>query len=135
MTPDQRKNENRERTRTNRDPIKERSNKLFAAYGITAAQYDEWNDAFGGVCHICEKGCPTKRRLATDHNHVTELVRGLLCINCNKGLGNFKDSIDLLKKAIAYLEFAQETQEHVDAVNQVQQQEGVPEERGDRDER
>ena len=31
-------------------------------------------------------------------------VRGILCFNCNVGLGNFKDSIQFLYNAIHYLE-------------------------------
>jgi predicted transcriptional regulator YheO len=31
-------------------------------------------------------------------------VRGLLCMNCNTALGGFKENIDILQKAIEYLE-------------------------------
>ena len=34
----------------------------------------------------------------------TNKIRGLLCSNCNRGLGHFKDNIDILKSAIKYLE-------------------------------
>lgn len=43
------------------------------------------------------------RRLFVDHNHETKKVRGLLCTNCNAGLGMFKDSIEKLELAIDYL--------------------------------
>ena len=39
-----------------------------------------------------------------DHSHKTNKVRDLLCSQCNLGLGHAKDSIDLLNKAIKYLE-------------------------------
>lgn len=62
-----------------------------------------------GLCAIC--GNPEKAfmktkvmYLAIDHNHKTGEIRGLLCTNCNNGLGRFKDNIDLLNKAIAYIE-------------------------------
>ena len=56
-------------------------------------------------CAIC--GVPQNkldRRLAIDHNHKTGKIRGLLCSNCNNGLGRFKDNKDFLKQAINYLE-------------------------------
>lgn len=39
-----------------------------------------------------------------DHNHESNKFRGMLCNHCNRGLGNFKDNIEILKKAILYLE-------------------------------
>jgi uncharacterized protein YlaI len=41
--------------------------------------------------------------LNIDHCHKTGKVRGLLCFNCNVGLGNFRDNPINLKKALAYL--------------------------------
>jgi hypothetical protein len=64
--------------------------------------------AQGGRCAVCgipEDEAP-KGRLYTDHDHITRSaagIRGLLCGNCNFGLGHFKDSPDLLAAAIRYL--------------------------------
>jgi hypothetical protein len=49
------------------------------------------------------------KSLAVDHCHLKEkhgikTVRGLLCHQCNSGLGNFHDNVELMRKAIQYLE-------------------------------
>jgi len=56
----------------------------------------------GGRCAICNKRGGA-RGLAVDHNHATNQVRGLLCGECNMGLGRFKDSPVLLSRATMYL--------------------------------
>lgn len=104
---------------------KQKNNKLLKAYSITLKQYQEFSAAFDDQCHICSKPCPSKKSLAVDHDHSTGLIRGLLCINCNKGLGNFKDNIELFKKAIQYLEDAVDTREYVDATYKECQQTSV----------
>lgn len=58
----------------------------------------------GGACKICGEPCTSGRSLAVDHCHKTGRVRGLLCGQCNNGLGRFRDRPDLLLAAIAYLE-------------------------------
>lgn len=55
-----------------------------------------------GICGI--NGDELPKQLAVDHNHETNTVRGLLCNNCNLGLGQFKDSVVFLSYAIEYLE-------------------------------
>lgn len=42
-------------------------------------------------------------KLHVDHDHGTNEIRGLLCHNCNMGLGAFRDQIDWMTGAIAYL--------------------------------
>jgi hypothetical protein len=53
------------------------------------------------VCQICNQ--TDRRELCVDHCHSTGKVRGLLCDPCNKALGLFKDSPELLNSAIKYL--------------------------------
>lgn len=57
------------------------------------------------VCPICEKGSipDVTANLVIDHNHDNGLAREWLCDSCNTGLGRFKDNVELLEKAIAYL--------------------------------
>jgi len=57
-------------------------------------------------CEICgnKQSHKIKNNLDIDHCHSTTKFRGLLCNSCNIGLGKFKDNINVLKNAIAYLE-------------------------------
>ena len=71
-------------------------------YGITPGEYDALLEEQNGVCAICNER-PVER-LCVDHDHPTDLIRGLLCRLCNLGLGHFKDDIGRLRAAIAYLE-------------------------------
>ena len=41
---------------------------------------------------------------AIDHNHDTGEFRGVLCKQCNRALGMFKDSVSVLRSAVEYLE-------------------------------
>lgn len=72
-------------------------------YGISLIEYDELYTNQNGLCKICLQLCSTGRRLCVDHNHKTGKVRGLLCLNCNRAIGNFRDSVELLENAKKYL--------------------------------
>lgn len=79
-------------------------------YGITRADYDRMLAEQGGACAICKKPetqihkrSGQVRELSVDHCHKSDKIRGLLCGHCNNGLGTFKDSIERLESAIAYL--------------------------------
>jgi hypothetical protein len=82
-------------------------------FHLTPDQYDEMFKRQNGVCAICEKPCKTRRRLAIDHDHSCcprrdrscgRCVRGLLCADCNNGLGRFGDDPELLRVAADYLD-------------------------------
>ena len=56
---------------------------------------------------LIEKGCQicgSFENLHMDHNHKTGEFRGILCKDCNTGLGFFRDKINLLLEAAAYLD-------------------------------
>lgn len=76
-------------------------------YGLTDAGYQTLLDNQNGLCAICKhppnSGSLPLRVLSIDHCHETGQVRGLLCSDCNLGLGRFKDSPERLKAAIEYL--------------------------------
>ncbi len=72
-------------------------------YGVSPEEYYEMYKEQGGKCKIC--GCELEDEyLNIDHDSKTGEVRGLLCPNCNKGLGLFNEDINALKGAIKYLE-------------------------------
>lgn len=56
-----------------------------------------------GKCDICHIPL-SQNNIAIDHNHKTNKVRGLLCRNCNTGLGLLKDNPHILESARVYLE-------------------------------
>ena len=73
-------------------------------YELELGQYAHILEAQAYKCAICARPNLTKgRRLHVDHNHATGRVRGLLCSNCNSGLGLFRDDPAILKSAIDYL--------------------------------
>lgn len=84
---------------------KKKNEKLKAAYGISLAQYDEMLLSQDGKCEICKSDKPGgKGSFCVDHNHFTGQIRGLLCHWCNFMIGQSRESIDILKSGIQYLE-------------------------------
>lgn len=47
--------------------------------------------------------CGSTSNLSVDHSHDKQYVRGVICMNCNVGLGHFKDSPVLLEAAMEYV--------------------------------
>lgn len=109
--------------RTDRDKILDRSRiwvssnkdrirdaKLRKMYGIGLPEYGEMLASQNGVCAICLKPETTidrwgnVRNLCVDHNHVSGVVRGLLCVSCNMAIGKLGDSQETMRRAASYLE-------------------------------
>lgn len=77
------------------------------AYGLTLEQVEEMKREQEGLCAICSKECGHlfyRQGLQIDHDHISGRVRGLLCHNCNVGIGFLQESPAILKAAIRYLE-------------------------------
>ena len=74
-------------------------------FGLSFDDYKRMLGAQDGVCLICGSN-GNGRNLSVDHDHVTGNIRGLLCSHCNTGIGMFRDSYELLEKAIEYLHLA-----------------------------
>jgi hypothetical protein len=76
-------------------------------YGISTTEYEQLYKEQNGCCKICKDLAPLhsndRTRLYVDHCHDTKKVRGLLCKNCNSGLGQFRENIKTMEDAIQYL--------------------------------
>lgn len=71
-------------------------------YGMTDAEYDQLLEYQGGGCAICGRP-PKTKRLDTDHDHQTGLLRGLLCFPCNRLLIGRHTDWRLFREAAWYL--------------------------------
>lgn len=86
----------------NQEKAREKSLKKW--YGITLADYNQMFADQNGFCLICGvHQSQVKKTFCVDHDHETGEIRGLLCDQCNKGLGQFEDNPSLLQRAIDYL--------------------------------
>jgi len=77
-------------------------------FGISHAEYAELHKKQNGVCAICFKPETATRNgkvksLAVDHCHTTGKIRGLLCYECNTGIGKLHESEKIFLAAIQYL--------------------------------
>ena len=94
-------------------------------FGITRYDYAEMFRLQNGVCAICSQPETATRNgrvkaLAVDHDHSTGKVRGLLCADCNTGIGKLKEDRNTFLSAIKYLDLHSETQKNVVKVFLVQ---------------
>lgn len=94
------------------DPVKKaeyyrqsrRTTILKNRYGITEDDYNAMFVKQSGKCAVCSTDFNgSARNMDVDHCHVSGRVRGLLCNNCNRGIGYLQDSPGLLLSAAAYL--------------------------------
>lgn len=83
---------------------------LKRKFGITQEEYNKILKDQNSVCFLClnvetrkHKNTITQR-LSIDHDHKTGKIRGLLCNNCNRGIGLLQDNSEILKRAVFYLE-------------------------------
>ena len=84
------------------DPVRLRISNLRRKYGLSEKTYmGMWKKQDGkcGICYLESK----QGWLGVDHNHKTGVIRGLLCSNCNFGIGSLKDNPRILRSAIKYL--------------------------------
>lgn len=93
-----------------KNPNKARSKNLRYNFGISTKQYETLLLSQRGVCAICQQPETARakngkvKRLAVDHDHKTGRIRGLLCNNCNIGIGAFGDNDEHMRSAVAYIQ-------------------------------
>ena len=88
------------------------NDRLMRRYSIDLDQYEWFLEKQKGVCLICRQPETRKSksrhefvpRLSVDHDKRTKVIRGLLCHNCNVGIGSFKHNVEILEGAIKYIE-------------------------------
>ena len=85
--------------------------KTFAAnaaykrnYGLTVEDIEKMFVRQDGKCPICEAEFSNRRQMHVDHSHETGKIRQLLCGKCNVGIAMFRETPELLFKAVTYLE-------------------------------
>lgn len=69
---------------------------------MTYSEFEQRVKDVEGCCELC--GDKQDLSLHVDHCHNSSEYRGLLCGPCNKGLGQFRDNVEVMRKAITYLE-------------------------------
>lgn len=82
---------------------KRKDYRLKHNYGINLREYEDMLKLRNFECDICKAKHSDGKPLRVDHCHTTGIIRGLLCTQCNFGLGHFRDDTNLLAKATEYL--------------------------------
>jgi len=78
--------------------------RLSSIYGITLEQFNWLFNKQGSQCTICSKKLiPFGHDCHIDHAHDSKVIRGILCNACNVGLGQGKENLVILKRAVEYL--------------------------------
>jgi hypothetical protein len=90
-----------EKIKTAKKKVQNRNRVIKCKYALTSAEFESMRTKQNNLCAICLSS--SKKSLHIDHCHSTGKVRGLLCMKCNIALGLFKDSLNLLERAIEYL--------------------------------
>ena len=95
-----------------KDPIRYRLNRK----GLLTEENYNFVKNHCGLCDICgNEGDGRWKTLNIDHCHTTNILRGMLCSNCNRALGYFQDNIRILDKAKEYLMTEVKTTVTIDA--------------------
>lgn len=88
-----------------KNPEAAKSTELKKTFGIDLDYYYRMLESQGGVCAICRGEQASRYKYySVDHCHNHGGIRGLLCSDCNRALGMFKDDPAILRRAAEYIE-------------------------------
>lgn len=76
---------------------------LTRKYGITQADFEAMLRDQDKRCAICRRSVSRSSHWAIDHDHFSNLVRGVVCRDCNLLLGYAEDDVEMLQAAVDYL--------------------------------
>lgn len=88
-----------------------KAKRVEKTYTLTSEDYDKLYRFQAGRCAGCRRATGASKRLAVDHDHMCcpgptscgKCVRGLMCSDCNRILGHFRDDAVAFERMAAYL--------------------------------
>lgn len=84
--------------------LAKRSSYIKNRHGLVLEEYEKMILDQGCECFLCQEELELSGSgTHLDHSHKTGKLRKMLCTNCNRGLGHFKDNPEVLERAARYL--------------------------------
>lgn len=83
-----------------RSKVQLKNERYLRNYGITLKDFNDLLEKQNNECLICQE---KNKRFHLDHCHKTGKIRGILCAQCNTGIGLFKENVEYLTNAIRYI--------------------------------
>jgi len=93
-----------------------KSERRLRKYALLPSEYETLLQKQQGRCAICAILFFGRTIPCIDHDHRSGMVRGILCAPCNVMLGNAKDEVVVLRKAIEYLAAAKRREREIEDV-------------------
>ncbi len=82
---------------------RDREQRLWSTYGITLGTFERILTEQGHRCACCLTASPDKDTWHVDHDRA-DRIRGILCANCNAGIGRLGDDWEGVQRAVVYLQ-------------------------------
>lgn len=96
------KNKPRRKAQRDSPEAPRRPKKAPTLKGVAGEQRKEMLTAQANLCAICFRDMWQPH---LDHDHKTGRLRRFLCGPCNTGIGLLQDDVDVLKRAVTYLDY------------------------------